>query len=70
MTARRSIACLFAAVWFIHFRCIRNHERALVEVFVEKEMCLELYSNCKAYGRVVLREKSSTIGVGLVTKIL
>lgn len=51
-------------------RCIRNHECGIVEVCIEKENCMELYSNYKPFGRVVLREKMNTIGVGSITKIM
>ncbi|KAL4487181.1 hypothetical protein ABPG72_017900 [Tetrahymena utriculariae] len=51
-------------------KCIRNNECAIVEVCIEKENCMELFSNFKSFGRVVLREKMNTIGVGSITKIM
>jgi len=50
-------------------KCIRDHEYSLVEVAIDKEHCMELYSNFKSFGRVVIREKMSTLGVGKIVRI-
>jgi len=32
-------------------------------------MCVETYSNFKVFGRVIVREKMSTLGVGMIKEI-
>lgn len=50
-------------------KCIREKEYAQLEVTAENEYCMELYSNFRSFGRVVLRESMNTLGVGKILKI-
>ncbi|EGR27885.1 hypothetical protein IMG5_187290 [Ichthyophthirius multifiliis] len=50
-------------------RCIRSHDCAQIQISIEKSLCAELYSNYRAYGRVIIREQMNTLGVGMITKI-
>ncbi|XP_064959035.1 uncharacterized protein LOC135582019 isoform X1 [Musa acuminata AAA Group] len=51
-------------------RMLVARQRAIVEVALEGEICVEEFSNCRALGRVFLRALGSTIAVGIVTRIL
>ncbi len=45
-------------------------EIANVEVMAERGTCMELFKNYPSLGRVVLREKSTTIASGVIISIL
>ncbi len=40
-----------------------------MEVEFENNMCVELFSNLRSYGRIILRENFSTIAVGMIKEI-
>lgn len=39
------------------------------QVKLEKEVCVEEFSNLKALGRVFLRSQGNTIAVGIVSRV-
>ncbi|KAK9882074.1 hypothetical protein WA026_018920 [Henosepilachna vigintioctopunctata] len=53
-----------------HPRFLGSNTSAIVEVQVSKAIALELYSECKELGRVMLRQSGVTIAAGLITKII
>lgn len=53
-----------------HPRFLGNNTSAIVEIQVSKPIALELYSDCKELGRVMLRVGGVTIAAGLITKII
>ncbi|XP_037933756.1 HBS1-like protein [Teleopsis dalmanni] len=50
-------------------RCLGNNTCALVELETIRPICMELYSDFKELGRVMLRVSGVTIAAGMVTKI-
>lgn len=50
-------------------RCIPQRTLALVEVKLQKPICLERYEDFRQFGRVTLRVSGKTVAVGLVTKL-
>ena len=55
-------------VW-LRGRCLVKNTSAVVEIEVNRPICLELYANCKDLGRFMLRSSGSTIAAGLVTEV-
>lgn len=53
-----------------HPRFLGNNTSAMVEIQVSRPIALELYSDCKELGRVMLRVGGVTIAAGLITKIV
>ncbi|KAL3285327.1 hypothetical protein HHI36_019436 [Cryptolaemus montrouzieri] len=53
-----------------HPRFLQKNTSAIVEVQMSKLIALELYSECKELGRVMLRQSGVTIAAGLVTRII
>ena len=55
----------------IHFysRCLVKNSSAVVEIEVERPICVELYRDYKDLGRVMLRSGGHTIAAGLVTEV-
>ncbi|KAK9105796.1 hypothetical protein Scep_022640 [Stephania cephalantha] len=51
-------------------RCLTAKQNALVEVILDKGVCVEEFSNCRVLGRVFLRALGRTIAVGIVTRII
>jgi len=51
------------------FRCLVKNTSAVVEIEVDRPICLELYTSCKDLGRFMLRSSGSTIAAGLVTEV-
>ncbi|KAJ1273481.1 hypothetical protein BS78_06G284200 [Paspalum vaginatum] len=51
-------------------RLLTARQTAVVEVKLDKEVCVEEFSTLKALGRVFLRSQGSTVAVGVVTRIL
>jgi translation elongation factor EF-1alpha len=51
--------------------CKSIHSNDCVEIEVESDqkVCIEKFSNSKIFGRVIIREKKSTLCVGTVTMI-
>jgi len=50
-------------------RCLVKNTSAVVEIEVDRPVCLELYASCKDLGRFMLRSCGSTIAAGLVTEV-
>lgn len=53
-----------------HPRFLGNNTSAIVEIHVSRPIALELYSDCKELGRVMLRVGGVTIAAGLIVKIV
>lgn len=51
------------------FRCLTKNTSAIVEIEVNKPICIELFKDFKALGRFMLRYGGATIAAGLVTSI-
>ncbi|GIY44013.1 HBS1-like protein [Caerostris extrusa] len=50
-------------------RCLNKNSSAVVEIEVNRPICIELYNEFKDLGRFMLRSGGSTIAAGLVTNI-
>ena len=50
-------------------KSIRSNECVKIEVETDESICVEKFSNSKIFGRVILREKKSTLCVGTITMI-
>ena len=50
-------------------KSIRSNDCAEIEIETEKRVCVELFSNFKIFGRVIVREKNDTLCVGTVKQI-
>ncbi|VEN33894.1 unnamed protein product [Callosobruchus maculatus] len=53
-----------------HPRFLGNNTSAIVEIQAQRPIALELYSDCKELGRVMLRVGGVTIAAGLIVKII
>ncbi|KAK4872556.1 hypothetical protein RN001_014585 [Aquatica leii] len=53
-----------------HPRCLSNNSSAMVEIQVSRPIALELYSECKELGRIMIRVGGVTIAAGLITKVI
>lgn len=53
-----------------HPRFLDNNTSAIVEIQTSRPIALELYSDCKELGRVMLRVGGVTIAAGLIVKIV
>lgn len=53
-----------------HPRFLGNNTSAMIEIQVQRPLAIELYSECKELGRVMLRVGGVTIAAGLITKII
>ncbi|WCJ30526.1 Elongation factor 1-alpha [Euphorbia peplus] len=51
-------------------RCLIPKQQAIIEVVLNGPICVEQFSNCKALGRVALRQMGRTIALGVVTRII
>ncbi|CAI0376460.1 unnamed protein product [Linum tenue] len=51
-------------------RCLLSKQSAVLEVVLNKPVCVEVYSNCRALGRASLRAMGRTIAIGIVTRII
>ncbi|BFZ17061.1 hypothetical protein BsWGS_20100 [Bradybaena similaris] len=51
-------------------RCLVKNTSAIVEIELERSMCLELYTEFKDLGRFMLRSGGHTIAAGLVEELL
>jgi hypothetical protein len=40
------------------------------QVVLERPMCIEEYSQCKALGRIVLRDRGMTLAAGIVIGVI
>jgi elongation factor 1 alpha-like protein len=50
-------------------RCLVKNSSAIVEIEVDRPVCLELYANFKDLGRFMLRASGTTVAAGLVTEV-
>jgi elongation factor 1 alpha-like protein len=46
-----------------------KNSSAIVEIEIDRPVCLELYSNFKDLGRFMLRASGTTVAAGLVTEV-
>lgn len=51
-------------------RILTGGVTAVVEIKLDKRVCVEAYSDCRALGRFALRFGGDTIAVGMVNKVL
>ncbi|KAL1097905.1 hypothetical protein V6Z11_D05G067400 [Gossypium hirsutum] len=51
-------------------RCIVAKQSAVIELVLQESICIEMFSKCKALGRVFLRTLGRTVAVGVVTRIV
>ncbi|RWS06746.1 HBS1-like protein, partial [Dinothrombium tinctorium] len=51
-------------------RCLPKNSSGIVEISVNRPLCVELYKDYKELGRFMLRSKGATIAAGMITKIL
>jgi len=51
-------------------RCLTKNSSAIIELALERSICLELYKDFKDLGRITLRYLGTTIAAGLVTEVL
>ncbi|KAL8166487.1 hypothetical protein V2J09_007986 [Rumex salicifolius] len=50
-------------------RCLLSKQNAVLEVVLQRGVCVDEFSNSKSMGRVFLRTSGRTIALGVVTKI-
>merc|ERR1711911_137422 len=50
-------------------RCLTKQTSGLVEIEVQRPVCMELYKDYRELGRFMLRAGGATIAAGLVTKV-
>ena len=50
-------------------RCLLKNMSAIVEIEVQKPICVELYKDYKDLGRFMIRSGGATIAAGLITKV-
>lgn len=53
-----------------HPRYLGKNSSAIVEITVSKPIAIEVYSECKELGRVMLRVGGVTIAAGLITRVI
>lgn len=53
-----------------HPRCLGNNSSAMVEMQISRPIALEVYSDCKELGRIMIRVGGVTIAAGLITKVI
>lgn len=51
-------------------RALGKNVAAIVEIKLDRPVCLELFKDSKALGRFTLRSGNSSVAAGVVTKIL
>ena len=52
------------------FRCLTKNSNAVIELSLNRPVCVELYKDYKNLGRFMMRYAGATIGAGLITKVL
>jgi len=50
-------------------RIIKKNTYALIKINLSRPICIEVYSDIRQLGRVMLRSGGTTIAAGLVTKV-
>jgi elongation factor 1 alpha-like protein len=51
-------------------RCITSGASAHIQLTLARPICIEKYSDCRALGRFVLRQRGQTVAVGLVLSLI
>jgi elongation factor 1 alpha-like protein len=51
-------------------RFLNNGMSGIIELKINRPLCMELYENYKELGRFMLRKEGVTVGAGLITEIL
>lgn len=51
-------------------KALKSNQCSEVELCLSEKVCVELFSNSKAFGRVILRQHYATVAVGIVKTIL
>lgn len=51
------------------FQVSTKQSTAVIQLEVQRPVCLELYQDCKDLGRFMLRSGGNTIAAGVVTKV-
>lgn len=50
-------------------KCVNKNQCAEILLQLDKNICAEIFTNYSVYGRVILREKFETLGVGIIKEI-
>ena len=50
-------------------RCLVKNSNAVIELQLNRPVCVELYKDYKALGRFMMRYAGSTIAAGLITEV-
>ena len=56
-------------VIFEHDRCLTKNTSAIIELELERPVCIELFDDFKDLGRFMLRYAGTTIAAGLVKQV-
>ena len=51
-------------------RALAAKTAAIVRIELEREVCVELYAECRPLGRIVLRDGGRTVAAGVISAIL
>ena len=51
-------------------RVLTKGQNAIVQLRLQAKLCVELYKDCRPFGRVVLRSGGQTVAVGIVTALM
>ena len=51
-------------------RALSKGQTAVLEITVNRQLCLELYTDFRALGRIAIRDGGRTIAVGVVTSLV
>ncbi|KAG0447818.1 hypothetical protein HPP92_028135 [Vanilla planifolia] len=51
-------------------RLLVSRQSAIIEVSLDRPVCVEEFSGCRALGRVVLRASGVTVAVGIVSRVI
>ena len=51
-------------------KAVTSNQCCEVEISFSQKVCVELFSNFKRFGRVILREKHATLAVGIIKEVL
>ena len=50
-------------------RCLTKNSSGIVDIQLNRAICLELYQDYKELGRFMLRSKGATIAAGIINKV-
>lgn len=51
-------------------RLLHSKQNAVIEVALERAVCVEVFSKCRPLGRVFLRSMGNTVAVGTITRLI